>query len=201
MTALAELHLHLDGSLRMSTLRELAARAGKPVPADLLFRPGMGLAEALARSPSPCRSCKTLPRCGESQPRSVRTRHRMESPHSRFGSRRRSSTLRSRESQAGRGSSCVGFMAKSQECSSSTSSWRELAPESWRSISLAGRHQLSRFGCPTTRLPSPARRIWESGEPCTPVKADHLPRSGSRSSSCTRSASVTAPRCWKTRLH
>lgn len=49
MTGLAELHLHLDGSLRMSTVRELAARAGKEVPPDLLFHRGMGLAEALSK--------------------------------------------------------------------------------------------------------------------------------------------------------
>ena len=47
--ALADLHRHLDGSLRPSTLRELAARHGRPVPGDLLFFPGMGLAEALDR--------------------------------------------------------------------------------------------------------------------------------------------------------
>jgi len=46
---LADLHRHLDGSLRPSTLAELAARAGKAVPADLAFTPGMGLAAALSR--------------------------------------------------------------------------------------------------------------------------------------------------------
>lgn len=45
----ADLHRHLDGSLRRSTLAELAARAGREVPADLVFSPGMGLAAALAR--------------------------------------------------------------------------------------------------------------------------------------------------------
>ena len=49
MTSLAELHLHLDGSLRASTVRELAARAGVIVPPDLLFHAGMGLSEALSR--------------------------------------------------------------------------------------------------------------------------------------------------------
>lgn len=48
-TVLADLHRHLDGSLRPSTLRELAAREGTAVPDDLLFRAGMGLGEALAR--------------------------------------------------------------------------------------------------------------------------------------------------------
>lgn len=46
---LADLHRHLDGSLRPSTLAELAARAGKEVPADLAFTAGMGLQAALAR--------------------------------------------------------------------------------------------------------------------------------------------------------
>ncbi|MEW5741325.1 MAG: adenosine deaminase family protein [Myxococcota bacterium] len=48
-TSLAELHLHLDGSLRMSTVRELAARLGVPVPGNLLFHRGMGLTDALSR--------------------------------------------------------------------------------------------------------------------------------------------------------
>ncbi len=46
---LADLHRHLDGSLRPSTLEELAARAGVTVPADLRFHAGMGLAQALSR--------------------------------------------------------------------------------------------------------------------------------------------------------
>lgn len=51
MRALAELHRHLDGSLREATLRELAAAAGVavPAPAELPFSPGMGLDGALAR--------------------------------------------------------------------------------------------------------------------------------------------------------
>ncbi len=47
--ALADLHRHLDGSLRPSTVAELAARAGLDVPGDLPFSPGMGLDAALAR--------------------------------------------------------------------------------------------------------------------------------------------------------
>ena len=46
---LPDLHRHLDGSLRPSTLAELAARAGKTVPHDLRFVPGMGLEAALSR--------------------------------------------------------------------------------------------------------------------------------------------------------
>ncbi|HVV85640.1 MAG TPA: hypothetical protein VHE35_21415 [Kofleriaceae bacterium] len=45
---LADLHRHLDGSLRPVTLAELAAGAGVQVPPGLGFRPGMGLGEALA---------------------------------------------------------------------------------------------------------------------------------------------------------
>jgi len=45
----ADLHRHLDGSLRRSTLDELAAELGVSVPDDLLFRPGMGLQGALDR--------------------------------------------------------------------------------------------------------------------------------------------------------
>jgi adenosine deaminase len=48
-TGLAELHRHLDGSLRSATVSELAAGLGLAVPPDLAFFPGMGLAEALAR--------------------------------------------------------------------------------------------------------------------------------------------------------
>ena len=47
--ALADLHRHLDGSLRPATVVELAAAAGVAVPADLPFRRGMGLEAALAR--------------------------------------------------------------------------------------------------------------------------------------------------------
>jgi adenosine deaminase len=44
---LADLHRHLDGSLRESTLRELAARGGVHVPERFRFWPGMGLEAAL----------------------------------------------------------------------------------------------------------------------------------------------------------
>ena len=46
---LADLHRHLDGSIRPATLVELASRAGKPIPPDLAFTAGMGLDAALAR--------------------------------------------------------------------------------------------------------------------------------------------------------
>lgn len=45
MQPLADLHRHLDGSLRAATLAELLGQ----VPADVAFTPGMGLAAALAR--------------------------------------------------------------------------------------------------------------------------------------------------------
>ncbi len=47
--SLAELHRHLDGSIRAETLRELAADHGKKVPDNLAFTKGMGLESALAR--------------------------------------------------------------------------------------------------------------------------------------------------------
>ncbi len=47
--ALADLHRHLDGSLRRATLEQLAADAGRSVPPELEFTPGMGLAAALER--------------------------------------------------------------------------------------------------------------------------------------------------------
>jgi hypothetical protein len=49
MQPLADLHRHLDGSLREATLRELAAARGIALPDDLRFRAGMGLDAALQR--------------------------------------------------------------------------------------------------------------------------------------------------------
>ena len=46
---LSDLHRHLDGSLRLATLRELAMRAGVEVPEEIAFQPGMGLEAALER--------------------------------------------------------------------------------------------------------------------------------------------------------
>lgn len=46
---LADLHRHLDGSLRQATLEELAARFQKRVPRRLKFRAGIGLEEALSK--------------------------------------------------------------------------------------------------------------------------------------------------------
>lgn len=46
---LADLHRHLDGSLRQQTVRDLAEKLGKQVPTDLCFFAGMGLTQALAR--------------------------------------------------------------------------------------------------------------------------------------------------------
>ncbi|MDG1480835.1 MAG: hypothetical protein P8R54_14665 [Myxococcota bacterium] len=45
----ADLHRHLDGSLRMQTVAALAAERGLTVPPDLAFNDGMGLSEALSR--------------------------------------------------------------------------------------------------------------------------------------------------------
>jgi len=47
--SLADLHRHLDGSLRPSTVAELAARRGLAVPRDLAFVAGMGLDAALSK--------------------------------------------------------------------------------------------------------------------------------------------------------
>jgi len=46
---LADLHRHLDGSLRERTVRKLADELGLAVPGDLPFFAGMGLEQALAR--------------------------------------------------------------------------------------------------------------------------------------------------------
>lgn len=45
----ADLHRHLDGSLRESTVRELAEGEGVAVPSALRFHAGMGLDEALSK--------------------------------------------------------------------------------------------------------------------------------------------------------
>lgn len=49
MRSLADLHRHLDGSLRPETVAELAAGLGLVVPEDLAFFPRMGLEAALSR--------------------------------------------------------------------------------------------------------------------------------------------------------
>lgn len=46
---LADLHRHLDGSLRPETVGELALAQGVEVPEELAFFPGMGLEAALSR--------------------------------------------------------------------------------------------------------------------------------------------------------
>lgn len=46
---LTDLHRHLDGSIRPSTLLELASKSGRSVPPDLAFHEGMGLGEALSK--------------------------------------------------------------------------------------------------------------------------------------------------------
>jgi adenosine deaminase len=50
-TGLADLHRHLDGSLRWQTVTELAAREAIPVPDEraVRFHVGMGLTEALSK--------------------------------------------------------------------------------------------------------------------------------------------------------
>jgi adenosine deaminase len=48
-SGLADLHRHLDGSLRPATVAELAGALGLEVPPDLPFFPGMGLQAALGR--------------------------------------------------------------------------------------------------------------------------------------------------------
>ena len=47
-TGLADLHRHLDGSLRMATLRALAQSGGLSIPDDFGFFSGMGLQAALS---------------------------------------------------------------------------------------------------------------------------------------------------------
>lgn len=49
MNGIADLHRHLDGSLRESTLQELAEGLGVPPHPSVRFEPGMGLDAALAR--------------------------------------------------------------------------------------------------------------------------------------------------------
>lgn len=49
MKMYSDLHRHLDGSIRPSTLVELARERNLIVPNDLHFQPGMGLEEALSK--------------------------------------------------------------------------------------------------------------------------------------------------------
>jgi adenosine deaminase len=49
LPALADLHRHLDGSLRMGTLQAFAKELGVTIPSDLRFYKGMGLRAALER--------------------------------------------------------------------------------------------------------------------------------------------------------
>ena len=46
---LAELHRHLDGSMRRDTLLDLAREEGREIPENLGFWPGIGLESALAQ--------------------------------------------------------------------------------------------------------------------------------------------------------
>ena len=49
MAGLVDLHRHLDGSLRLATLREFSQEDAVSLPSELRFFPGMGLDQALAR--------------------------------------------------------------------------------------------------------------------------------------------------------
>ena len=46
---MVELHCHLDGSLRLSTLEELLRQKNYQIPENIQFYPGMGIQEALSR--------------------------------------------------------------------------------------------------------------------------------------------------------
>ena len=46
---MVEIHCHLDGSLRLSTLHDLLRQKNHPIPKDIRFYPGMGIQEALSR--------------------------------------------------------------------------------------------------------------------------------------------------------
>ena len=46
---MVELHCHLDGSLRLSTLEDLLRQKNYPIPEDIYFHPGMGIHDALSK--------------------------------------------------------------------------------------------------------------------------------------------------------
>ena len=46
---MVELHCHLDGSIRLSTLEELLRQKNYQIPKNIRFYPGMGIEEALSR--------------------------------------------------------------------------------------------------------------------------------------------------------
>ena len=200
---LADLHRHLDGSLRESTLRDLAEGLGVDVPAEFRFRPGMGLAAALrcfelslAVLQTPDAVRRVAGECCEDAAREgVTTLELRFAPQLHEGGSPEAIVAAAAEGVAGRAglilcglfgedpSVLEGLVAVARGCPAVVG------------IDLAGGPSpATPTACATTpgRSRSPATSA--SAARCTRGRAGHRPRSATRSSTCTPSASATARR-------
>src|SRR5512143_3553641 len=196
---LADLHRHLDGSLRESTLRELAARLSIDVPAQFRFRPGMGLAAALRcfdlslallQEPAAVRRV-AAEICDDAEREGVTTLELRFAPQLHQGATAAAIVEAAAEGVQGRaGLVLCGLYGEDP----SVLEGLVLIARSWASTSPAGRTPSTPTASATTRVRTLSPATSASAAPSTPAKAGRRPRSARRSSASMPSASATGRR-------
>jgi adenosine deaminase len=199
---LADLHRHLDGSLRPATVAALAAELGVAVPERLCFSAGMGLAEALSRFAFTL-SLLTRPEavarvaaeiCQDAAAEGVTTLEIRFAPQLHVGGSMGEIIDAALEGIAGRaGLILCGLYGEPPALLSELVRLGADRP-GVVGLDLAGGPSPGHDFSMRSYAPASLRRLRRAwGARCTPERAARQRRSGSPSSSSMRSASGTAP--------